>query len=315
MRNSKYWDDFELRARETVACLDNHTAPPVRRVAVFVTQQCNFRCDYCNTNFEPKAMSERRFREIMALYGREAILHITGGEPSIVPWLYPLIEENSGWCRFHLNTNAFIKPPYRHIKRLKVSLDSADEKYWNKLVGRDAWRTVVDNIAEASEHTVTSITYTLTAENYQEAPDFAGFVRQEFPSLYALFFSVYKGHHSRFSFGFKLGSGAITDFFERVYPRLEAVLDKESLALMRETLGEKQRLIAGVRFPENNLDEPCYISMSERVIGPDGVESFCSHLYRDGIVGTGSKKCSKCQYGCNQRLVDFNNLVAGRLDR
>ena len=311
MRNSKYWDDFELRARETVGCLDNHLTPPVRRVAVFVTQQCNFRCSYCNTNFEPKTMSENRFREIMAKYGDNAIIHITGGEPSIVPWLYPLIEEHGDRCRFHLNTNAFILPPYRHIKRLKVSLDSSDEKYWNNLVGRNAWRTVVDNIAEASEHTVTSITYTLTAENYWQAYDFAKFAQREFPSLYALFFSVYKGDHPRFRFE----PDDITDFFDRIYPYLDAVLDKESCALLRETLGEKQRLIAGIRFPENNLDEPCYISMSERVIGPDGVESFCSHLYRDGIKGTGSKKCSKCAYGCNQRLVDFNNLVAGRLDR
>jgi MoaA/NifB/PqqE/SkfB family radical SAM enzyme len=311
MRHSKYWDDFELRARETVGCLDNGMTPPVRRVAVFVTQQCNFRCDYCNVHFEPKTMSESRFREIVDQYGDDAIIHITGGEPSVVPWLYPLIEELGDQCRFHLNTNAFIKPPYKHIKRLKVSLDSCDEEYWNQLVGRDAWARVVDNIAEASEHTVTSITYTLTAENYWQALDFAKFARSVFPSLYALFFSVYKGDHPRFKFH----SGAVDDFFERIYPHLAHTLGKESRALMHETLGEKQRLLTGARFPNNNLEEPCYISMSERVIGPDGIESFCSHLYRDGIVGTGSKKCSKCQYGCNQRLVDFNNLVAGRLDR
>ena len=311
MRNSKYWDDFELRARETVGCLDNHLTPPVRRVAVFVTQRCNFRCDYCNTKFEPKTMSERCFRETMAQYGREAILHITGGEPSVVPWLYPLIEENSGWCRFHLSTNAYIMPPYRHIKHLKVSLDSPDEKYWNKLVGRDAWRTVVDNIAEASEHTVTSITYTLTAENYRQALDFSKFARKEFPSLYVLLFSVYKGNDLRFKFA----PGQVDDFFGRVYPCLLEGLNKESAALMRETLSEKRKLLAGVRFPENNLDEPCYLSMSERVIGPDGVESFCPRLYRDGIIGTGSKKCPQCQYGCSQQLVDFNNLISNRLDR
>ncbi len=311
MRQSKYWDDFELRARETVGCLDNHMAPPVRRVAVFVTQQCNFRCDYCNVNFEPKTMSRDRFLAIMGRYGDGAIIHITGGEPSIVPWLYPLIKHSGDWCRYHLSTNAFIMPPYRHVKGLKVSLDSADERYWNQLVGRNAWRTVVDNIAEASEHTVTSITYTLTAENYCQAPDFIKFARKEFPSLYAIFFSVYKGDAIRFKFT----PDQVEYFFERVYPCLEAALDKESLALLYETLSEKRRLLAGLRFPDNNLDEPCYISMSERVIGPDGVESFCPHLYRDGIVGTGSKKCLKCQYRCNQRLVDFNNLVSSRLDR
>ncbi len=311
MRASKYWDDFELRAHETVSCLNNKMAPPVRRVAVFVTQACNFRCAYCNVNFEPKTMSESRFREIIAQYGDNAIIHITGGEPSIVPWLYPLIEEHGDRCRFHLSTNAYIMPPYRHLKCLKVSLDSCNKVYWNQLVDRKAWSTVVDNIAEASEHTRTALTYTLTAENYRQASDFVNFARVEFPSLYAIYFSVYKGDNLRFKFA----PGQSDDFFERVYPCLLEALDKESRALMRETLIEERKLLAGVRYPENNLDEPCYISMSERVIAPDGVESFCSHLFRDGIIGTGSKKCKKCTYGCNQRFVDFNNLVASRLDR
>jgi len=86
-------------------------------------------------------------------------------------------------------------------------------------------------------------------------------------------------------------------------------LNEESRALLNETLNEKFRLIEGVRFPNNDLSQPCYLSMSERVYSPEGEESNCSHLYRDGITGTGSAKCSKCQYGCNQRLVDFNNLV------
>jgi MoaA/NifB/PqqE/SkfB family radical SAM enzyme len=304
-----YWDDFELRAKETVDCLAAGKNPPVRRVAVFITEGCNFRCDYCNVKQTPTTLSKKRFEDALAKYGDTAIIHITGGEPSIVPWLYPLIKSCSEKYRFHLNTNAFIMPPAAHVKRLKVSLDSDNEVYWDNLVGRTAWRRVCQNIQRASEQTVTSITYTLPAENYRDAPRFIQFANVVFPHLYALFFSVYKGTHPRFVFQPK----HIDDFFESIVPKMESAMDKESLALFKETIGNKLRLIAGVRFPDNDLSQPCYLSMSERVISPSGEEFACSHLYRDGIKGIGVRKCGNCLYGCNQRLVDFNNLVASKL--
>lgn len=308
IRSSLYWDDFELRIGETVEALAGGKQPRVRRVAVFITEGCNFRCTYCNVNQTPLTLTKSRFEEVVEQYGDDSIIHITGGEPSIVPWLYPYIEEHGDRYRFHLNTNAYLRPP-KNIRRLKVSLDSVDATYWNRLVGRKAWKRVVDNIKVASKETVTSITYTLTAENYRQAPDFIKFANTEFPDLYALFFSVYKGDHPRFVFK----GDDIDDFFDNIVPQAEKHLRTESLALLRETMGNKQRLIAGIRFPDNDLNEPCYISMSERVIGPDGKESACSHLYRDGIKGVSNEKCSKCQYGCNQRLVDFNNIVSKKL--
>jgi len=279
-------------------------------VAVFITEGCNFRCSYCNVKQRPLTLSKERFEEVVRMYGPDAIIHITGGEPSIVPWLYPLLEENGDRYRFNLNTNAYRMPPAGAVQRLKVSLDSTDPEYWDKLVGvPGAWNQVVRNIQEASKLAVTSVTYTLTKENYRKAPDFIRFANNAFPHLYATFFSVYKGTNERFVFT----DEDIDVFFNSVIPEMKAYLDEESLALLCETIGNKQRLIAGVRFPNNNLDEPCYLSMSERVIDPSGEEYHCSHLYRDGIKTNDNAKCAKCQYGCNQRLVDFNNVVAGRL--
>ena len=247
MRHSLYWDAFDSRVDETVKAIKTNTPPTVRRVAVFVTDACNFRCSYCNKVNEPKTMSKEIFEAICHTYGRDAIIHITGGEPSIVSWLYPFIEENADKYRFHLNTNAYIKPP-RGIKRLKISLDSADSDYWNSVVGKyDAFETVVGNIKEACKQTVTSITYTLSKENYKDAPDFIDFCKREFEGLYAIFFSVYKGKKERFAFT----SDDIDCFFNEVLPIMKEKLDPESLALIEETLDEKQRLIAGVRFPQN----------------------------------------------------------------
>jgi MoaA/NifB/PqqE/SkfB family radical SAM enzyme len=301
LRKSLYWDGFEQRISETIAHVKNGEILPVRRCAVFITEACNFKCSYCNVKQKPLTMSRETFDDVVKTYGKDAIIHITGGEPSVVSWLYEYLRENGDKYKFHLNTNAYITPPSKSIQRLKVSLDSCNSEYWNGLVGRNAFDTVVKNIQEAIPNTVTSITYTLTRENYQKAPEFIKFANIEFPGLYALFFSVYKGTNPLYVFT----DEDVNRMFDVVIPEMETLLGEESLALLRETLDEKRRLIAGVRFPQN-AKNPCYLSMSERVIAPDGSQQLCSHLYRDGIKQLTPEKHEKCLYGCNRRLVDFN---------
>jgi len=308
-RNSLYWDDFNRRVDETVDAIKNGTMPPVRRVAVFITDKCNFKCEYCNHDIKTFTLSKDKFVDVVEKYGDTAIIHITGGEPSVIPWLYKFIEANGHKYRFHLNTNAYKTPPAKHVKRLKISLDSKDAKQWDCLVKRDgAFNAVVANIKASIPHTVVSLTYTLSHQNFERVVEFAEFANEQFVGLYALFFSVYKGTDEKFMF-----TEADSDaFFHEVLPELRKVLPAESLALINETIDEKLRLIQGVRFPSNTMDDPCYISMSERVITPMGVESNCSHLYRDGIIGHVGKH-EKCLYGCNQRLVMFNDEVARKL--
>jgi len=96
---------------------------------------------------------------------------------------------------------------------------------------------------------------------------------------------------------------------------LKKSLNPESLELINETIDEKLRLIQGVRFPENKRENSCYISMSERVISPSGEIFRCSHLYRDKINHKDSEKHEKCLYGCNRRLISFNEEVERRIKR
>ena len=308
---SLYWDDFERRIEETVAAVKVNFEPPIRRVAVFITEKCNFSCSYCNHKPSPATLSESKFDEIVKKYGETSIIHITGGEPSVVKWLYPYIRKHGKDFKFNLNTNAYITPPYKYINRLKISMDDCNEPYWNKLVGvSDAFKTVVENIKKSLKYTTVSITYTLTRENYRSAINFVNFTKKEFgDDLYAVFFSVYKGSNPRFM----ITDEDVDNFFEYELPAIRSVLPKESLSLLNETLDEKIRLIKGVRFP-GNLDNPlCYLSLSERVIDPHGYEYTCSHLYRDGIYTSLPVKFDKCLYGCNRRLVKFNEEVEKKL--
>ena len=302
---SLYWDDFDRRINETVTAIKHNENPTIRRVSVFITNKCNLSCSYCRHNINQEEMSKSIFQSVVDKYGKDAIIHITGGEPSTIKWLYPYISEHGDKYRFHLNTNGLIKPPYKYLKRLKISLDSHDANYWDLLVGhRGAFNIVVNNIKEAIPHTTVSITYTLTKQNYMKSVDFASFVNKEFHGLYAVFFSIYKGTDERYALSKEDGD----EFFYHVLPRLNGVLSTESRSLLSATIDEKMRLIQGTRFPENAIPT-CYLSLSERVISPSGKEYGCSHLYRDGILGNIGEKHKECLYGCNRRLVKFNQDV------
>lgn len=305
--SSLYWDDFKQREIETITCIKNQINIPIRRVCLHITNKCNFRCKYCNLQFGNNEMTQEQFSRIIHRFGKNCIYHITGGEPSLVNWLYDFIKERKD-IKFHLNTNAFIIPP-DNIKRLKVSLDTNNQKDFDSLVNRvGAFERVVENIKIKSEQIVTSITCVLSKHTYKNSPVFMEWCRKSFPKLYAVFFSCYKGTDKRFL----MEQMDIDYFFNNVKPKLENVMDKESRELLHETIDEKFRLIKGCRFPENDLLIPCYLSMSEKVFDWNG-EYNCSHLYRDGILHKDFTKHTKCLYGCNRRLVKFNQDVYAKL--
>lgn len=311
MRNSKYWDDFERRISETIVAISHKTPPKIRRVACFITDKCNFNCKYCNHQTSKATMTKDTFVQMLKKYGDSAIIHITGGEPSVVPWLYEFLIENRNNYRFHLNTNAYIMPPVKAVKRLKVSMDSCNKVYWNNLVGKDAFDRVVKNIKDSIQQTIVSITYTLTKQNYKDVVKFAEFCNKEFPDVYAVFFSVYKGVDERFA----MSDDDAEYFFEDILPKLVPVLNEESANLIAETIDEKFRLMQGTRFEQNCDEKLCYLSMSERVFTPNGNEYTCSHLYRDRVYMKEPIKHVKCRYGCNRRLVAFNEEVQKQLER
>jgi MoaA/NifB/PqqE/SkfB family radical SAM enzyme len=306
MRHSLYWDNFKERAEQTSNALKNGEPIDVKRVAVFVTDKCNLFCDYCNHVQNGNNMTEETFDKIVKSHPN-AIIHITGGEPSVVKWLYPYLKKNSDKHQFHLNTNAVITPPFHSVKRLKISLDSCDPVYWDTLVGvPGTFNRVVKHVKESIPHSVVSLTYTITRENYRFVPDFIDFVNREFKGLYATFFSVYKGKDERFA----MKMDDVSLFFTYVKPYMLEHLDPESRALFEETIDEKFRLMQCERFPENNTLEPCYLSLSERVYKWNGEVSACSHLFRDGVYNIPGEKHEKCLYGCNRRLVAFNEEVS-----
>jgi organic radical activating enzyme len=256
-------------------------------------------------------MAKETFDAMLSVYGKDVIYHITGGEPSMVKWLYPAIAERhlQGY-KINLNTNCYIVPPAPHVGRLKVSLDDYYSRDWDQLVGiSGAHRQVRRNIKWACKHTDLSITFTMSKANYKKTCYFATWAQEMFPDMYAMFFSVYKGTNPEYAWDDK----SVNDFWDNYRPNLIDTLDAESRALFYETMDEKKRLLQGIRFESNVKQNDCYLAMSERVVSPDGNVSNCSHLYRDGIRNLSHVKHPKCQYGCNRRLVKFNQEVEAKL--
>ena len=343
---AKYWDLFEMRIGETIDSLLKNELPNLRRLSLHITSACNLKCSYCNEERSPKSLDRRLFSELVREYHEMGggILHITGGEPSCVPWLYSDIARLGRMfpsVQFHLNTNLVTFIPMetlRYIKRLKVSLDSHDAGYFDSLVGiQGSFYSVLTNLRRINKlpediRPITSITYTMTRENLDHIVPFLKMYYNELPNLYAAFFSAYKGTNERFVFT----EESIDHLFNDIKPELdflfEAHEDGESKFLFNAS-HDKTTFTAGVRF-EDNRHVPCYLQLSELVVNEYGDVANCSHLYRDGTSHTGdniadwplesvfrrAKKFSvhkvmsgKCLYGCNKKLVTFNKSVLNSL--
>ena len=62
---SNYWDDFKERVNETIDCLQKGELPGLERLTVHLTEQCNFRCDYCNMRFSKRTMEKELAKKII----------------------------------------------------------------------------------------------------------------------------------------------------------------------------------------------------------------------------------------------------------
>jgi molybdenum cofactor biosynthesis enzyme MoaA len=296
-----FWDRIEERAEETVAALLAGKQPQVIRFAVHVTGRCNMRCKYCRDPKNNVVIDRELFRDICRRAGAEGVVHITGGEPMCVPWLEEELQAQKV-TRFALNSNALVLPApatLARIWRYKTSLDDHDAARWNALVGGNFFDRVVKNIRVVSEAVQkTSVSFTATHLNAHRFGDFIEFCRREFPSLYSVSCSFYKGS----------GDMALTqDDLDALFAAA-GKLDEISQKIFMETHAR-----TGNNFPEN-LQVPCYLSMTERLIDEHGREFYCSHLFRDGVAAPGCPgKDPHCVTGCNARFRTYNAIVHERL--
>lgn len=290
-----FWDRMQSRAKETIEAFKVNRQPHIIRFAVHITNNCNMNCEFCNDHKGGQTMSREMFSSICHKAGKEGIVHITGGEPMTVPWLEDEIENLHTVTRFALNTNLLILPKpatMKHVFRIKSSLDnyeaSGKREHWGK--------QIIDHIRLASESTeYCSVSFTATHQTALRFRPFIQFCRQQFPRLYSVSASFYKGDNANL----KLTQEDVDILFDAAYE-----LDDISRQIFIDT-----HTMQGNYFP-NNLIVPCYLSLTERLYDEKGDEYFCSHLYRDHVKAPGNPgKDPHCVTGCNARFYKYNKEI------
>jgi len=303
-KHNIFWDRINERAIETISAFKEHRKPEVVRYAIHITSKCNMSCKYCNEKKSNKIMDMELFKTLCNRAGTKGIIHITGGEPMLVPWLEEEIYNHRDITRIALNTNLLNLPSERTLQsifRLKTSLDDYDRKRWNDITGGNHFSDVVNNIKEATEIVKhTSICYTATHQNVYRLSEFIKFCKENFPKLFSLSVSFFKGNNPYFA----LTQEDINELFVA-----SEQMDEISKAIFLETHSVK-----GNYYPEN-IKIPCYLSMTERLYEENGDEYYCSHLYRDHVIPPGNPgKDNHCVTGCNARFNKYNQVVHRQLE-
>ncbi len=290
MNNNIFWDRMTECIEETISALKSGRQPHIIRYAVHITSRCNLDCLYCNESKTGNVMPQEFFNSLCQKADKDGIIHITGGEPMIVKWLEPELQTLKGITRFALNTNLTILPKPQTLEsvfRVKTSLDN---------YRLDKVPIIIHNIKEVSQQVkYSSVCYTVTHENVLGVSRFIEFAQKEFPNIYSLAFSFYKGEQKNL---------ILTPDDVKIIFNDAMELDTVSQGVFLETHSPQ-----GNYFPDN-IDIPCYLSLSERLYDENCTEYFCSHLYRDGVNPPGNPgKDIHCVTGCNAKFGKYNHIV------
>lgn len=116
------------------------------RVALIITGACNFKCPYCNVlggKRAPTMKMEETF-ELLDFLAKKGLkeLRISGGEPTLVPWLPSLASKAGGLgVRVAVSSNGFADESVyaalidAGVSEFSISMDSADPQKADDLSG------------------------------------------------------------------------------------------------------------------------------------------------------------------------------------
>lgn len=138
-------------------------------VRISVTNQCNYRCGYCNPHGENERLYELKDEEILEIVRALAengvkFIKITGGEPLLRKNVFDLIaqiKKIQGIEQVTMTSNGALLsahlPDLKLLDGINISLDALDEALFQEITGFADSGKILKNIALLAENSVKNI--------------------------------------------------------------------------------------------------------------------------------------------------------------
>ncbi|QTA38362.1 GTP 3',8-cyclase MoaA [Thermosipho ferrireducens] len=131
----------------------------IRYARISITNRCNYRCTYCyldNVRKEEMTLNEyeKLFEALKSIGIRK--VRITGGEPTVRKDVIDIVKlASSNFKEVNMTTNGhFVKELASRLKKaglsgLNISLDTLNERLFERITGVDGLKNVLEGIEEA----------------------------------------------------------------------------------------------------------------------------------------------------------------------
>lgn len=335
-----YWNSFKTRITKQRISRMRGTLPGLERIAICLTETCNFRCAYCNKkgNKEMDLGMIIKLLEASSSLGAR-YLSLTGGEATAYNNLTQVIQEgNKKGFSIVISTNGSFGDSLlktfiaSELAGVNISLDAVNPETHDELVGvKNSWSRIVHNISELSKRKHVWVNSMVTNKNYTDIGErLAGFAKL-FPSIIDVQLIAPRNYPRGY-----LNQLQIDTFYNLIKTIDSDVLKRFPMAAL------KLPLLFGFDDKSNNQASkgiycfpvdvtPCYLTLEELHFAPRGVYN-CVLLQREfeqplmgleDFLSDPKQKfkqiqqrvlasipfAKKCSTACNLEFSAFNHYV------
>ncbi|MBU4246138.1 radical SAM protein [archaeon] len=287
----------------------------------YVTLRCNSRCVFCNiwkdkSKFYLKEQNLEQIKNNLMALKRLGVkvIDFTGGEPLLYPHLIGALREakKQGFYTT-ITTNCLLYPKYASelkgfVDKLQFSLESADEKEYNKIRGVASYADVIKSIEIAKEKKQRIyLIHTVTDENFKSLPSLIKFAQDKKCTLILNPCFEYFENDA-------ISKSAATDI-KKYFSQPFVVSDLANIELILDGGNNVQNPVCKaisstiVISPDNFLLLPCYHHTTKKIkINNNLFEIYNSEEIKKLKASEGKFQfCKNCTIHCYMRASFYNN--------
>lgn len=225
--------------------------------------KCNFACEFCNVLPAAEKVGEAGFEEakrrVDQVAGKETSVYISGGEPTLHPYLVELVKYAKSRCKYVvLQTNALLVTRKLAEELRGAGLDWASVNFPSHDPGAFSELThlpekmfpkVVKGIRNLMVVPV-SLNLVINEKNYRKLKEYLEFAAREFPGVHVRFSAIQP--HGRA----KENAHLVVDY-RKVLPYLKEAIDfarRRKLDILNTNCGMPICMVSGILPLEQNSE-------------------------------------------------------------